>query len=76
MRIPDAYEKLLGDVMQGNQSYFVRHDEIMASWAWIDGIRKAWAETEFDMQEYAAGSMGPKASDDLLAAMDHSWYEG
>ena len=75
-RIPDAYEKLLGDVMQGNQSYFVRHDEIMASWAWIDGIRNAWAETEFDMQEYAAGSMGPKASDNLLAAMDHSWYEG
>lgn len=61
-RIPDAYEKLLGDVMQGNQAYFVRHDEIIASWRWIDGIRKAWREAELPMHSYAAGSMGPQAS--------------
>ncbi|PCI49289.1 MAG: glucose-6-phosphate dehydrogenase [Alphaproteobacteria bacterium] len=72
-RIPDAYEKLLGDVMQGNQSYFVRHDEIIASWEWIDGIRKAWADLE--MHSYPAGSMGPDASDGLLAASGHKWYE-
>ena len=75
-RIPDAYEKLLGDVMQGDQSYFVRHDEIVASWQWIDGIRKIWNETEVEMHSYAAGSMGPAASDDLLAASGHQWYEG
>lgn len=61
-RIPDAYEKLLGDVMQGNQAYFVRHDEIIASWRWIDGIRKAWHSAELAMHTYAAGGMGPHAS--------------
>lgn len=61
-RIPDAYEKLLGDVMQGNQAYFVRHDEIIASWRWIDGIRDAWKSAELAMHTYAAGSMGPHAS--------------
>tara|TARA_R110002096_G_scaffold330683_2_gene524755 strand:- start:1348 stop:2466 length:1119 start_codon:yes stop_codon:yes gene_type:complete len=63
-RIPDAYEKLLGDVMQGNQAYFVRHDEIIASWRWIDGIRKAWHAAELAMHNYAAGGMGPHACKD------------
>lgn len=75
-RIPDAYEKLLGDVMQGHQTYFVRHDEIIASWKWIDGIRKAWDETKLEIYSYAAGSMGPEASDALLAQSGHNWYEG
>jgi len=76
VRIPDAYEKLLGDVIAGNQAYFVRHDEIIASWKWIDGIRRAWEETGLEMHSYPAGSMGPSASDDLLAASGHKWYEG
>ncbi len=74
-RIPDAYEKLLGDVIAGDQSYFVRHDEIIASWKWIDGIRKAWDAAALDMHDYAAGSMGPDASDDLLAIAGHKWFE-
>ena len=74
-RIPDAYEKLLGDVIAGDQSYFVRHDEIIASWKWIDGIRKAWDGAALDMHDYAAGSMGPAASDDLLAIAGHKWFE-
>ncbi|NOZ42777.1 MAG: glucose-6-phosphate dehydrogenase [Alphaproteobacteria bacterium] len=73
IRIPDAYEKLLSDVIAGDQSYFVRHDEIIASWQWIDGIRAAW--TDLEMHTYAAGSMGPSASDDLLAAGSNIWYE-
>jgi len=76
VRIPDAYEKLLGDVIAGNQAYFVRHDEIIASWKWIDGIRRAWDATGLEMYSYPAGSMGPSASDDLLAASGHKWYEG
>lgn len=76
VRIPDAYEKLLGDVIAGNQAYFVRHDEIIASWKWIDGIRRAWDAAGLEMHSYPAGSMGPSASDDLLAASGHKWYEG
>ncbi len=74
-RIPDAYEKLLGDVIAGNQAYFVRHDEIIASWRWIDGIRRAWADSNIDMHNYTAGSMGPQAGDDLLARAGHQWFE-
>ncbi|VAW02280.1 Glucose-6-phosphate 1-dehydrogenase [hydrothermal vent metagenome] len=75
-RIPDAYEKLLGDVILGNQAYFVRHDEIIASWRWIGGIRRAWVDRNIDMHNYTAGSMGPQASDDLLARSGHQWFEG
>ncbi len=74
-RIPDAYEKLLGDVMTGDQSYFVRHDEIVASWQWIDGIRKAWDETKLEIHDYTSGSMGPEASDKILAKSGHKWVE-
>jgi len=73
--IQDAYEKLLGDVIRGDQAYFVRHDEIIASWRWIDGIRKAWDGAKLEMCSYASGSMGPKASEELLAVSGHEWYE-
>ena len=59
-RVPEAYERLLSEVIKGNQTYFVRDDEIMASWLWIDGIRKAWLQTNQEMQGYEAGSTGPE----------------
>ena len=58
IRIPEAYERLLREVIKGNQTYFVRDDEIMASWKWIDAIREAWAETGLEMQQYEAGGPG------------------
>jgi len=74
-RNADAYEKLLWHVMRQNQAYFVRHDEIMAAWQWIDGIRAAWATTDLPLHSYAAGSMGPEASDILLKKQGHQWHE-
>ena len=59
IRVPEAYERLLREVIKGNQTYFVRDDEILASWRWIDGIRKAWQDTDQKMQEYVAGTEGP-----------------
>jgi glucose-6-phosphate 1-dehydrogenase len=59
MRVPEAYERLLREVIKGDQTYFVRGDEILASWEWIDSIRNAWSETNLEMQEYEAGSEGP-----------------
>lgn len=59
VRVPEAYERLLREVIKGNQTYFVRDDEILASWGWIDGIRNAWQETDQEMQRYTAGSEGP-----------------
>jgi glucose-6-phosphate 1-dehydrogenase len=77
-RLPDAYEKLIADVLAGNQAHFVRYDEIKASWKWIDGIRAAWAQSEEEgegqMEHYPAGSMGPSASDILLNSEGDEWY--
>ncbi len=58
-RMPEAYERLLREIIKGNQTYFVRGDEILASWKWIDSIRNAWDVTGQEMLTYKAGSMGP-----------------
>lgn len=58
-RVPEAYEFLIQDVINANQTNFVRGDEIMASWKWIDGIRRAWKDTDQAMMSYKAGSEGP-----------------
>ncbi|MDG1707124.1 MAG: glucose-6-phosphate dehydrogenase [Emcibacteraceae bacterium] len=58
-RIPEAYEFLIHEIIKGNQANFVRGDEIMASWTWIDGIREQWLNTDQEMLTYEAGSNGP-----------------
>ena len=64
--IPDAYERLLLDVLQGNQSQFVRRDEVEAAWRWCDQLRAAWLAAEVPLEPYAAGSDGPEAAQKLL----------
>ncbi|MEM7073569.1 MAG: glucose-6-phosphate dehydrogenase [Pseudomonadota bacterium] len=63
---PDAYERLIMDVIRGNQTLFMRGDEVEAAWAWIDPIVSAWDEGGVDPLPYAQGSSGP---DDALMLM-------
>lgn len=70
-RLPDAYERLLMDTARGNQTLFMRVDEVLAAWAFIDPVL-ALAETRTPLS-YRAGSMGPK--DDLLEADGRSWID-
>ena len=44
VRNPDAYERLLMDVVRGNQTLFMRRDEVTAAWNWIDPILDYWRE--------------------------------
>lgn len=74
-RIPDAYEKLLLEVMLGDQSLFVRRDEVEQAWNWVDGIFEAWDATNEDPDGYAAGTWGPTSSIAMLAREDRSWYD-
>ncbi len=74
-RIADAYEKLLLEVMMGNQALFVRRDEVEAAWGWVDGIIEAWQQSKEPPAPYQAGSWGPVASIALLAREDRAWYE-
>jgi len=74
-RIPDAYERLLLEVMQGNQALFVRRDEVEASWSWCDGILSAWKSTGQPLSNYPAGSAGPVSSVGLIARDGRAWDE-
>jgi len=74
-RIADAYERLLLEIINGNQALFVRRDEVEASWAWCDSILSAWAITGQSLKTYQAGSSGPVASVALIARDGRSWDE-
>ena len=74
-RIADAYERLLLEAMLGNQSLFVRRDEVEAAWIWVDGILEAWGQSNELPRPYSAGSWGPVASIAMLARDDREWDE-
>ena len=46
VRNPDAYERLIMDVVRGNQTLFMRRDEVEAAWSWIDPILEAWEKSQ------------------------------
>jgi glucose-6-phosphate 1-dehydrogenase len=65
--IPDAYERLILDALQGDAALFTRSDGIEAAWTLIDPIVNGWeAEDGPRLAPYARGSWGPAAADDLL----------
>jgi len=73
---PEAYERLLLEAMAGDATLFIRRDEVEAAWGIVDVIRAAWDGKPLTNREfYAAGSWGPVAADDLLAADGHLWHE-
>ncbi len=70
-----AYERLLLDLVEGDQTLFVRRDEVEAQWEWIDAIRKVWAETGAAPRPYTAGSWGPSAAIALAERDGVSWHD-
>jgi len=74
-RYPDAYERLLMDVVRGNATLFMRRDEVEAAWAWADGLLKAWADRPEPPRPYASGSWGPTASIALIERDGRTWHE-
>jgi len=74
-RTPDAYERLLLDVIRGNQTLFMRRDELEAAWAWIDPIRRAWDNSSEAPQPYKAGTWGPTGSIALIERDGRTWHE-
>ncbi|HCH69599.1 MAG TPA: glucose-6-phosphate dehydrogenase [Colwellia sp.] len=74
-RVIDAYERLMLEVLNGNQSLFVSRDEVEAAWTWADSIIDAWQATSESPKPYAAGSWGPVSSISLIARDDRHWVE-
>jgi len=70
-----AYERLLLDLVKGDQTLFVRRDEVEAQWNWIDAIRAEWAANGVTPKTYTAGSWGPSASIALTERDGVSWHE-
>jgi glucose-6-phosphate 1-dehydrogenase len=70
-----AYERLLLDLIEGDQTLFVRRDEVEAQWAWVDAIRSLWTKTNLKPKKYSAGSWGPSAAIALTEREGASWHE-
>ena len=70
-----AYERLLLDLIEGDQTLFVRRDEVEAQWNWIDAIRAGWATEGLEPKNYTAGSWGPSAAIALAERDGVSWHE-
>jgi len=76
IRYPDAYERLLIEVMRGNQALFMRRDEVETAWRWVDRILAGWEETRQRAESYVAGSWGPTAAFTMLDRDGREWLAG
>ncbi len=73
--IPDAYERLIMDVIRGNQTLFMRGDEVEAAWAWTDPIIAAWEAREDRPKPYDVGTTGPEDALMLMHRDGRRWRE-
>ncbi|HLZ34230.1 MAG TPA: glucose-6-phosphate dehydrogenase [Nitrospira sp.] len=71
---PDAYETLLWDVMNNDPTLFMREDQIEAAWRFLMPVLEVWANSRpRNFPNYAAGTWGPKAADELIGRDGHIW---
>ena len=71
---PEAYEKLISDVMKGDSTLFTRWDEVEYSWKFVDAISENWLNEESNFPNYKAGTWGPQESDELLTRDKRKWW--
>ncbi len=75
--LPEAYERLLLDALEGDASLFTRSDSIEAAWQLVDPVLRGWeAQGEPPLEAYPVGTWGPEATDRLLARAGHRWRMG
>jgi glucose-6-phosphate 1-dehydrogenase len=71
----DAYERLIMDVIRGNQTLFMRGDEVEAAWAWTDPIIQGWEARNDVPKPYDSGSDGPTDANELMRRDQRQWRE-
>jgi len=71
--LPDAYERLIMDVIRGDQTLFMRGDEVEAAWRWVDPIIQEWQHSGAIPLPYDTGSSGPEDSLMLLHRDGRRW---
>ena len=72
---PDAYERLIMDVIRGDQTLFMRGDEVEAAWKWTDPIIEAWEARNDVPKLYDVGSAGPEDAMALIHRDGRRWRE-
>jgi glucose-6-phosphate 1-dehydrogenase len=75
-RSPDAYERLLMDVMRGDPTLFMRRDEVEAAWTWAEPILQNWQDSARVPRLYPAGTDGPVDAATLIERDGRRWHEG
>ncbi|MDQ1128412.1 glucose-6-phosphate dehydrogenase [Microbacterium sp. SORGH_AS_0888] len=70
---PEAYERLILDVLLGDPPLFPRHEEVELSWKILDPIERYWAAQGGPLEQYSPGSWGPESADALLARDGRTW---
>jgi len=73
--VSDAYERLIMDVIRGNQTLFMRGDEVEAAWAWTDPLINGWEARNDVPKHYDAGSSGPEDALMLLHRDGRKWRD-
>lgn len=73
--LPEAYERLLMDCVAGDQTLFIRHDEVTVAWSLLTPVLEHWAQNSGEDRPfgYPAGSWGPEEADRMLAADGRRW---
>jgi glucose-6-phosphate 1-dehydrogenase len=69
---PDAYQRLLLDLMLGDPTLFIRADEAEGAWSILEPVMRAWSESK-EIPTYPAGTWGPKEADELLTRDGREW---
>jgi len=73
VRTPSAYETLLEDAMIGDPTLYIRQDAVEASWGVVQPVLEVWATRKSEFPNYAAGTWGPVAAEEMLARRGHAW---
>ena len=70
---PEAYERLILDVLLGDPPLFPRHEEVELSWKILDPIERFWAQQRGGLDQYPAGTWGPAAADEMMQRDGRTW---
>jgi glucose-6-phosphate 1-dehydrogenase len=72
--IPDAYERLIYDCMNGDSTLYTRSDAVLAAWKFLDPVLQAWKnDRSVPVYGYPAGTWGPENADDLIEEPELTW---
>jgi glucose-6-phosphate 1-dehydrogenase len=73
-RIPEAYQRLLLDCMQGDSTLYARGDAVEAAWEFVDPILETWKENQrIPLHGYPCGTWGPELADQMIEGEEHTW---